>query len=149
MRQTLILYARVESGHASRQKTGKICDFCLPDSSEMGRASKVDKNEGNVWFLSTGWFKFRARGSESRQKTGEMSLFCLPAGPNSGRAVPKVEQNLKNFEKCSTADSKFGSRGSESRTKSQKFWKMFYPVTFAKAVRSQITSKSQKSTFCP
>ena len=73
MRQTLIFFARVESGHASRQKTR------------------------------------------------EMSLFCLPAGPNSGRAAPKVEQNLKNFEKCSTADSKFGSRGSESRTKSQKF----------------------------
>ena len=70
MRQTLIFFARVESGHASRQKTGKMCDFCLPDSSEMGRAaSKVDKNEGNVSFLSTGWSKFRARGSESRTKS--------------------------------------------------------------------------------
>ena len=47
MRQTLIFCARVESGHASRQKTGEMCDFCLPDSSEMGRAaSKVDKKRG-------------------------------------------------------------------------------------------------------
>ena len=47
MRQTLILCARVESGHASRQKTGGMCDFCLPDSSKSGcAASKVDKKLG-------------------------------------------------------------------------------------------------------
>ena len=51
----------------------------------------------------------------------------------------------------STTDSKFGPRGSESRTKSPKIGKMFYSVTFAKAVWSQITGKStahQKSPFC-
>jgi len=51
----------------------------------------------------------------------------------------------------STGLSKFGSRGSESRTKSPKIGKMFYSVTFAKAVWSQITAKStahQKSPFC-
>ena len=80
-----------------------------------------------------------------------MPLFCLPVSPNPGRAEPKVEQNRQNFEKCSTADSKFGPRGSESRTKSSKIEKMFYSVTFVKAVGSQITGKStahQKSPFC-
>ena len=51
----------------------------------------------------------------------------------------------------STTDSKFGPRGSESRTKSPKIGKMFYSVTFAQAVWSQITGKStahQKSPFC-
>ena len=43
MRQTLILYARVESGHASRQKTGEMPDFCLPAGSNSGRtALKVE-----------------------------------------------------------------------------------------------------------
>ena len=51
--------------------------------------------------------------------------------------------------KCSTADSKFGPRSLKSRTKSSKIEKMFYSVTFSKAVWPQITSKSQKSTFCP
>ena len=52
MRQTLILYARVESGHASRQKTGKMCDFCLPDGSNSGRAAlKVDKKRGKCLFF--------------------------------------------------------------------------------------------------
>ena len=52
IRQTLILYARVESGHASRQKRGEVCDFCLPDSPEMGRAaSKVDKKRGKCLFF--------------------------------------------------------------------------------------------------
>ncbi|MFJ6975870.1 MAG: hypothetical protein ACIRZ1_09055, partial [Ligilactobacillus ruminis] len=65
------------------------------------------------------------------------------------RAASKVEQNHPKLRKCSTADSKFGSRSLESRTKSSKIEKMFYSVTFAKAVWPQITSKSQKSTFCP
>ncbi len=107
------------------------------------------KNGGNVSFLSTGWSKFRARGSESRQKTGKMSLFCLQAGLNSGRAAPKVDKNGGNVSFLSTADSKFGSLCPESRTKSSKIEKMFYSVAFAKAVCPQITSKSQKSTFCP
>ena len=47
MRKTLIFCARVESGHASRQKKGEMCDFCLTDSPEMERAaSKVDKKRG-------------------------------------------------------------------------------------------------------
>ena len=93
--------------------------------------------------------KSRARGLESRQKTGEMCDFCLPDSPNLGHAVLKIEQNHPKLRKCSTADSKFDPRGSESRTKSSKIEKMFYSVTFAKAVWSQITGKSQKSTFCP
>ena len=51
----------------------------------------------------------------------------------------------------STRLSKFEARGLESRTKSPKIGKMFYSVTFAKAVWSQITGKStahQKSRFC-
>ncbi|MFJ6909993.1 MAG: hypothetical protein ACIRZM_07205, partial [Ligilactobacillus ruminis] len=60
-----------------------------------------------------------------------------------------VEQNHPKLKKCSTADSKFGPHGLESRTKSPKIGKMFYSVTFAKAVWTQITGKSQKSTFCP
>ena len=69
MRQTLILCVRVESGHASRQKTGGMCDFCLPDSSEMGRAaSKVEQNHPKLKKCSTTDSKFRARGSESRTK---------------------------------------------------------------------------------
>ena len=51
----------------------------------------------------------------------------------------------------STGLSKFGACGLESRTKSPKIGKMLYSVTFAKAVRSQITGKStanQKSPFC-
>ena len=80
-----------------------------------------------------------------------MPLFCLPDSLNSARAASKVEQNLQKLKKCSIADSKIGPRGSESRTKSPKIGKMFYSVTFAKAVWSQITGKStahQKSPFC-
>ena len=69
MRQTLILCARVESGHASRQKTGGMCDFCLPDSSNSGRAaSKVKQNLKNFEKCSTAASKFGSRGSESRTK---------------------------------------------------------------------------------
>ena len=71
--------------------------------------------------------------------------------PNSARAAPRVEQNHPKLRKCSTAAYKFDPRGSESRTKSPKIGKMFYSVTFAKAVWSQITGKStahQKSPFC-
>ncbi|WKB71802.1 hypothetical protein [Ligilactobacillus ruminis] len=74
----------------------------------------------------------------------------LPLPPNSARAAPKVEQNLQKLEKCSTADSKFRACDLESRTKSPKIGKMFYSVTFAKSVWSQITGKStahQKSPF--
>ena len=47
MRQTLIFYARVESGHASRQKTRGMCDFCLLAGPNSGRAIlKVDKKLG-------------------------------------------------------------------------------------------------------
>ena len=84
--------------------------------------------------------------SEQRGK----SDFWLPDSSKTGRAAPKVEQNIQKLEKCSTAASKFGPRGSESRTKSSKIEKMFYSVTFAKAVWSQITGKStahQKSPF--
>ena len=52
--------------------------------------------------MSTGWFKFRARGLESRQKTGGMSDFCLPDTSKMGCAPPKVEQNLEKLRKCST-----------------------------------------------
>ncbi|WP_235806941.1 hypothetical protein, partial [Ligilactobacillus ruminis] len=89
-----------------------------------------------------------SRGLESRQKPGKICNFCLPDSPNSARAVPKVEQNLQNLEKCSTAAYKFGPRCPDSRTKSQKIGKMFYSVIFAKTLRSQITDKFQKSTFC-
>ena len=43
---------------------------------------------------------------------------------------------------------KFRARASESRIKSRKIEKMFDSFTFAKAVWSQITSKSQKTMFC-
>ncbi|MFJ6981234.1 MAG: hypothetical protein ACIRZT_06755, partial [Ligilactobacillus ruminis] len=72
-----------------------------------------------------------------------------PPTPKSARAASKVEQNNQKLKKCSTADSKFRARGSESRTKYPKFGKMFYSVTFAKAVCSQITGKFQKALFCP
>ena len=101
--------------------------------------------------MSTTDSKFRARGPESRQKTGEMSHFCLPPTPNSARAASKVDKKRDKCSFLSTGLSKFGPRGSESRTKSPKIGKMFYSVTFAKAVRSQITGKStanQKSPFC-
>ena len=52
--------------------------------------------------MSTGWSKFRARGSESRQKTEEMPLFCLPDTSKSARATSKVEQNLEKLKKYST-----------------------------------------------
>ena len=73
MRQTLIFFARVESGHASRQKTGGMCDFCLPDSSKMGRAaSKVEQNIQNFEKCSTAASKFGPRGSESRTKSSKI-----------------------------------------------------------------------------
>ena len=52
--------------------------------------------------MSTGWFKFRARGLESRQKTGGMSDFCLPDTSKMGCADLEVEQNLEKLRKCST-----------------------------------------------
>ena len=106
-------------------------------------------NRKSYPFFVYGWSKFGVRGLESRQKPGKICNFCLPDSPKPGCAVLKVEQNLQNLEKCSTADSKFRARGSESRTKSQKIEKMFYSVTFAKAVCSQITGKFQKALFCP
>ena len=52
MRQTLIFCARVESGHASRQKTGEMPDFCLPAGSNSGCAVlKVDKKRGKCLFF--------------------------------------------------------------------------------------------------
>ena len=105
--------------------------------------AEADKNNA----FSADNSKSRARGTQSRQKTGEMTLFCLLDSSNPARAALKVEQNPPKSEKCSTADSKFSSRSLESRTKSFKIGKMFYSVTFAKAVWSQITGKSQKSTF--
>ncbi|RGK46752.1 hypothetical protein DXD09_05085 [Ligilactobacillus ruminis] len=52
MRQTLILCARVESGHASRQKTGEMCLFCLPAGPNSGCAApKVDKKRGKCLFF--------------------------------------------------------------------------------------------------
>jgi hypothetical protein len=78
-----------------------------------------------------------------------MCDFCLPGSPKSARAASKVEQNHPKLKKCSTAASKFRVRDIESRTKSSKIEKMFYSVIFAKAVRFQITDKSQKAPFCP
>ncbi|MGO4925202.1 hypothetical protein ACTQ44_09795, partial [Ligilactobacillus ruminis] len=110
-------------------------------------------NLNYTWEMST-WLSFFINlhhytgiTRDSRQKPGGMPLFCLPVGPNSGRADSKVEQNLKKSKKCSTAGSKIGPHDLESRTKSPKIRKMFYSVTFAKAVWSQITGKSQKSRF--
>ena len=123
MRQTLILYARVESGHASRQKTGWMCDFCLPVGSNSGcAASKVEQNIQNFEKCSTAASKFGACGTESRQKTGETSDFCLPDSPNSGRAVLKVDKNGGNVWFLSTWLSKIGVRGLENR---QKLGEMF------------------------
>ncbi len=52
MMQTLILCARVESGHASRQKTGEMCLFCLPAGPNSGCAApKVDKKRGKCLFF--------------------------------------------------------------------------------------------------
>ena len=48
----------------------------------------------------------------------------------------------------SIADSKSGPRSLESRTKSSKIEKIFYSVTFAKTVWTQITGTSKKSPFC-
>ncbi|WP_288720874.1 hypothetical protein [uncultured Ligilactobacillus sp.] len=73
----------------------------------------------------------------------------LPLTPNSARAALRVEQNLEKLEKCSTAAYKIGPRDLGSRTKSPKIRKMFYSVTFAKAVWSQIAGKFQKAPFCP
>ena len=99
--------------------------FCLPDSPNPERAaSKVEQNLQNL------------------EK-------CSTATPNSARAALRVEQNHPKLRKCSTAAYKFGPRCPESRTKSPKFGKMFYSVTFAKAVWSQITGKFQKAPFCP
>ena len=61
----------------------------------------VDKNEGNVSFLSTGWSKIGVRGPESRQKPVGMSDFCLPSIPNSTRAASKVDKKLgEMFDFC-------------------------------------------------
>ena len=78
-----------------------------------------------------------------------MAHFCLPDTPKLGSAVPKVDKKRGNASFLSTGLSKSGARGLESRTKSPKFGKMFYSVTFAKAVWSQITGKFQKAPFCP
>ena len=137
-------------GLESRQKLGEMFDFCLPPTPNSARAaSKVDKNWEKCLIFVYRLFQIRPCGTESRQKPEEMCNFCLPAGSNSGCAASKVEQNLEKLRKCSTAAYKFGPRGPESRTKSPKFGKMFYSVTFAKAVRSQITDKSQKAPFYP
>ena len=70
MRQTLILCARVESGHASRQKTGEMSLFCLQAGPNSGcAASKVEQNLKNFEKCSTADSKFRARCSESRTKS--------------------------------------------------------------------------------
>ena len=71
-----------------------MCDFCLPSGSKLWcTALKVDKNRGKCVNLSTGWFKFRARGLESRQKPGEMCDFCLPSGPKLWCSDLKVDKN--------------------------------------------------------
>ena len=97
--------------------------------------------------MSTGHFKIRMRGPVSRQKPWEMRDFCLPDTSKMGCAASKVEQNLQKLRKCSTADSKFGPRDLESRTKSPKIEKMFYSVTFAKTVRSQIAANLRNQRF--
>ena len=84
--------------------------------------------------------------SEQRGK----SDFWLPDSSKTGRAAPKVDKKRDKCSFLSTGLSKFGPHGSESRTKSPKIGKMFYSVTFAKSVWSQITGKStahQKSPF--
>ena len=54
MRQTLILCARVESGHASRQKTGEMCLFCLPLTPNSARAAlRVEQNHPKLRKCST------------------------------------------------------------------------------------------------
>ena len=52
-----------------------------------------------------------------------------------------------NVSFLSTATYKFGVRYSESRTKSSKIEKMFYSVTFAKAVWSQLRVNFKKHRF--
>ena len=76
-----------------------------------------------------------------------MSDFCLPDSPKPVRAVLKVEQNHPKLKKYSTAASKFRVRGTKSRTKSPKIGKMFYSVTFAKAVWTQITANLRNQRF--
>ena len=53
-----------------------------------------------------------------------------------------------NASFLSTVAYKSGPRSLESRTKSSKIEKIFYSVTFAKKVLTQITGISQKSPFC-
>ena len=123
MRENPVSTGELSKSGASRR--GKP-DFCLPYSLKIG-----------------------ARGTESRQKPVEMPHFCLPPAPNSTRAVLKVDKKRWKCLILSTAAYKFGPRYSESRTKSSKIEKMFYSVTFAKAVWSQIAGKFQKAPFCP
>ena len=87
---------------------------------------------------------YRGDAAVYGQNCGKGDLTLIVFG-----AALKVEQNPEKLKKCSTAGSKSGARGSESRTKSRKIEKMFYSVTFAKAVWSQITGKFQKAPFCP
>ena len=66
MKQTLIFCARVESGHASRQKTGGMCDFCLLAGPNSGRAIlKVDKKrEKRLIFV---YLTLQNRGARNRK----------------------------------------------------------------------------------
>ena len=136
-------------GSESRQKPGEMSDFCLPDSPKSGRADlKVGKNREKCLIFVYRTLQIRSARLESRQKPEGMCDFCLPDSPNPGRAVSKVEQNHPKLKKYSTAASKFKVRGTKSRTKSSKIEKIFYSVTFAKTVWTQITGTSQKSPFC-
>ncbi len=87
---------------------------------------------------------YRGDAAVYGQNCGKGDLTLIVFG-----AALKVEQNPEKLKKCSTAGSKSGPCDLESRTKSPKIRKMFYSVTFAKAVWSQIAGESQKSTFCP
>ena len=105
---------------------------------------KVEQNLQNLEKCSTAASKFRVRDIESRTKSSKIWKNVLPPPPNLGCATSKVEQNHPKLKKCSTAASKFKMRGTKSRTKSPKIEKMFYSVTFARAVWSQITDTSMK-----
>jgi len=69
------------SGPESRQKPGEMCDFCLPDTSNSGRAaSKVEQNHPKLKKCSTAAFKFRVRDIESRTKSSKIEKMfyrCL------------------------------------------------------------------------
>ncbi|WP_368290916.1 hypothetical protein, partial [Ligilactobacillus ruminis] len=57
----------------SRQKTGEMSHFCLPDSPNSGRAApKVEQNIQNFEKCSTAASKFGPRGSESRTKSSKI-----------------------------------------------------------------------------